>query len=430
MSIKVLTINVIGIPDSREGNLVEADVFQDYDAVVIDPENLFDLYGSRYYQNVRNSPGKLDPDFGKLCVEVNRRRRSEVNTLLNHSGILICLLRPIITNSFYVRDQRWSYVSNYNWLFTDAELDRELGEIVFSKGKTVDFVDPAHAFFEYLNTKPSWSAYIDVNTCKSWKTLASAFDTHVLSLSKRVGSGHMVFLPSYYDHNNGELLKQSISKLLKGKEVIAQPNWAVPILIPGQKEFRTKIEENNSEISSLENERENLIKKDNELERWKWLLYAKGKHELEPIVLDAFRLIGFDVKLQPDKDSDGLIVSQFGSALLEVVGSSGSIRLEKFGELLKNVGNFITQTSQQVKGILVGNPFCEEPIDNRPPKDSQKQLFAKEIIDSAINQNVTVLQSGDLFEVVSGILKGEISEDQKANIKRKILEGKGYLKLP
>jgi hypothetical protein len=217
--------------------------------------------------------------------------------------------------------------------------------------------------------------------------------------------------------------------LIKDKEIIIEPDWARAISVYGQEDIRSKIEELNEKTILLDQEREVLIKRNDELERWKWLLYAKGKHQLQPIVQEALRLIGFKVEDQPDKDSDGLVTSEYGCALLEVVGSTGTIRIQKIGELVTNVGNFIKQEEQQVKGILVGNPFCDDPLENRPPKDSQKQLFAKELLESAERQDITVLLSTDLYEVISKILASEASEKQKLSIRQNILQNKGLLRL-
>jgi hypothetical protein len=93
------------------------------------------------------------------------------------------------------------------------------------------------------------------------------------------------------------------------------------------------------------------------------------------------------------------------------------------------MGNFITQKGTNVKGILVGNPFCEEPSDNRPPKDSQKQLFAKELIESAERQDITVLLSTDLYKIVSHVLSGELPETEKRSLQERIFNGNGYVRL-
>ena len=81
-------------------------------------------------------------------------------------------------------------------------------------------------------------------------------------------------------------------------------------------------------MSALEKEREALINNNDKLERWKYLLYEKGKHQLEPVVCDALAMLGCNVEPQPDKDSDGTVKCDYGNALLEVVGSKGTIKIE------------------------------------------------------------------------------------------------------
>lgn len=159
------------------------------------------------------------------------------------------------------------------------------------------------------------------------------------------------------------------------------------------------------------------------------MLYEKGKHQLEPVVRDALALLGCHVEPQPDKDSDGLVNFEYGVALLEVVGSKATIKIEKLGELIKNIGNFISGKGITVKGILVGNPFCDEPLDNRPPKGSQKKLFATELLESAEQQSITVLLSTDLYKVVCRILSGKLPDIQKQSVRERIFNGKGLVRL-
>ncbi len=187
--------------------------------------------------------------------------------------------------------------------------------------------------------------------------------------------------------------------------------------------------QSNEKASALEKERETLIDAENKLERWKYLLYEKGKHQLEPVVREVLALIGCSVEPQPDKDSNDLIMCDYGNALLEVAGSKETIRIEKLGELIKNMGNFMSEKHSSVKGILVGNPFCEEPLDNRPPKDSQKKLFTKELIESAEKQDIAVLLTTDLYEVVCRILNNALQEKEKQSLQERIFNGKGLVRL-
>lgn len=429
---KILTINVIGIPSSRSDDLVRANVFQDYDAVVVDPESLESLYGrvSDLYAN--RDERQLTLEAGFSISSINQKRREQVIGLLQRGGIVVCFMQPLTSYNYnwrYEGEDHWIKVINYDWLLKPSDIKRELGEIKYSTGTTIDYIDSGHPFSEYLNIKPSWSAYVDKDACEDWKVLASAFGTHAVSLAKRVGLGHIILLPSYYDYHNGELVERCITKLLGGKETTPQPSWATDILVPGQEELVSKITQVNKQIDALEKERGILIDANDKLERWKYLLYEKGKHQLEPVVREALALLGCNVEPQPDKDSDGAVACDYGTALIEAVGSKSTIKIEKLDQLMRNIGNFFETKRSKVKGILVGNPFCDEPLDNRPPKDTQKQLFGKELIESAEQLSIAVLLTTDLYEVVSRVLKGELTGSQKQSLRQRIFEGKGLVRL-
>ncbi len=431
---RILTINVLGIPYASSSDLFDANVFQDYDALVVVRESLDALWGYNRVRYDNREKNVLTSESGEILSNLHYKRSKEIDGLLKLGGIVVCFMQPMRSYAYeyhYQRETRQSEVTNYDWLPED--IYSKSGVIIFGKEQTIDYVDSMHPFSEYLNNKPSWSAYIDKEDSKNWKILASAYDTHALALTKRVGLGHIIFLPSYYDYNNGELLERCIIKLLADKETTPQPSWARSILVPGQEELISKITQINEQISALEKERLTINDANNELEHWKYLLYEKGKHQLEPIVRKAFTLIGFNIEPQPDKDSDGLVDCDYGTALLEVAGSKGTIKIEKFGELKKNMGNFIEEKGSKIKGvlkgILVGNPFCEEPLDNRPPENSQKDLFAKQLIESAEKQDISVLLSADLYQVVRSILKGELPEKEKQSLRERIFNSKGLVRL-
>lgn len=427
---RILTIDVIGIPSGQSWNIVDANVFQDYDAIVVNPFNMESLYGHVEYKY--RDPAVLDSDYGQIIGQINGRRRNEVLGLLRRGGVVTCFLQPLRSYTYQIHRQGRDYeriITNYDWLFEYSERAEQLGDIYYSKGKSIEFINTSHPFAEYLQTKPSWLAYVSKDGCPDWKILATSFDNYVLSLTKRVELGHIVFLPSGYDSDNGEILEECIAKLMGGKEFSPQPNWVKKILVPGQDKLISEIDKWNKQISTLESDREKTVAENRRLERWKYLLYAKGKHQLEPVVREALSLIGCKVTPQADKDSDGIVAYNDDIALLEVAGSEGTIRIRKLGELTTNMGNYMAQKDKKVKGILVGNPFCMGKLDNRPPKNSQKQLFAKELIESAEQQGITVLLTTDLYDVICRILNNDMTTNDKAVIIRKIFQGKGLTSL-
>jgi hypothetical protein len=427
---RILAINVWGIPGVSTSDLVNANVFQDYDAVVVYPEGFGALYGNADFNDEQFQT--INRQDGITLSNLNNTRREELRILLKRAGLVVCFMVPLSFVTYSVRyggKDRSFYISNYDWLFTEADRRSELGDIRGARGTTIEYIDAAHPFSEYLNTKPGWSAYVDMSDCKEWRILASAFGTHAISLDKRVELGHIILLPSDYYSDKAQMLEQCMRKLLQVDETAPPPSWVKDILVPGEQEIINFIVGVDEQISSLEKERQAKLTEKRELEHWKYLLYEKGKHHLEPAVRDALKLIGCDVEPQPDKDSDGLVVSDYGTALIEVVGSKGTIRIEKLGELTANIGNFMSEKKKPVKGILIGNPFCERALDDRPPKGSQRPFFAKELLESAQQQGITVLLSTDLYQVITGILDGRVGAEAKQSIRRRIFEGSGFVML-
>jgi len=127
---KILTINVIGIPSRSSSDLINADVFQDYDAVVVNPESLDRLYNRIDYHNYDERI--LTPKFGQFLSVVNRKRREQVIGLLRLGGIVVCFIQPLRQYSYnwrYEGEDRWTYVTNYDWLLKSSDIKTELGEI-------------------------------------------------------------------------------------------------------------------------------------------------------------------------------------------------------------------------------------------------------------------------------------------------------------
>ncbi len=112
---KILTVNVIGIPSGSRGELLGANVFQDYDAIIIDPQSLDNLYGRVEY--FRRDEGILSAKNGLILAEVNVKRREQVIGLLQRGGVVVCFmqsLRSYTYNWSYEGADRWNYVTNYD----------------------------------------------------------------------------------------------------------------------------------------------------------------------------------------------------------------------------------------------------------------------------------------------------------------------------
>ncbi|MFC2003535.1 hypothetical protein ACFLV4_06315 [Chloroflexota bacterium] len=140
--------------------------------------------------------------------------------------------------------------------------------------------------------------------------------------------------------------------------------------------------------------------------------------------------IGLQDKSDTEQIADGFFTSEYGDAILEVEGSKDSIKIEKISQLIRDRANYSEDKKcVSPKGLLIGNPFREEPLDNRPPKGTNKKLFSKELIETAEKQDIAVLLSTDLYETVSRILENKLSEEEKQAIRKRIFESTGLVKL-
>jgi len=168
---KLLCVNHYWIEDSEQSNFVDANVFQDYHAIVIDPVTVEDLFGFPAFRN----PEDMDLDMGKRINGLLQGRRTQVNGFLQKGGILVCFLRPMRVYKYrpYTPDETFS---NYHWLFDNWDL-QNIGFVLYGKGDTVDIPDANHPFYEYMKSKPSWSAYVSMFEVPNWNVFASAYET-------------------------------------------------------------------------------------------------------------------------------------------------------------------------------------------------------------------------------------------------------------
>lgn len=432
---RILSIGILGLPSGVGGDLATAHVFHNYNAVVVNPqdlETLYEQYGITGHLYYYGSEGLLASEAALDIKRINETRSAELERLLEMGGVLVCFMQPVVDYWYeeLPRDrEEFGRITNYDWLGSTAPFGEYLENLRRGSGDTIDFVAQSHPFAAYLRQTPPWAAFTEHKEYSHWRVLASAFGTNDVALTRRQGRGHIVFLPAGQFDGARELLESCIKPLLREKEPREKPTWVKEILVPGQKEIQQEIEHAETEIDKLQKKRHKLYASDEQLERWKWLLWETGKEYLEPVVRDALALIGCEVEPQPDRDSDGKVESESRIALLEVGGSDGTLRKRKLQELAGNIANFYSQRGVLPKGILVGNPFCKERLDDRPPKGTQQQLFAKELVEDAVTQSIAVLWSCDLYNIVCRILEGQVSEDEKTKLRQAIFEGKGLVRL-
>jgi len=193
----------------------------------------------------------------------------------------------------------------------------------------------------------------------------------------------------------------SLSKALNSEgELTPEPDWA--------KDTKYKLEREKTEslnllkiekkLEAVQAEKESIIDKVRELERFRHLLFEKGK-PLELAILDALQIIGFDVYQFDDGKSefDAVFESKEGRLIGEAEGKdSKAINIDKLRQLALNIHEDLEreEVDEPAKPVLFGNAYRLLPLEERPDPFTNKCLSA------SVTSSTALVFTPDLFKVV------------------------------
>jgi hypothetical protein len=188
-------------------------------------------------------------------------------------------------------------------------------------------------------------------------------------------------------------------------EVGPSPDWSQQIItqIPGIEGSNKKIAELSKQIERLGEERQAELESKKQLEEWVQLLWLSGV-PLQERVRDALRFLGFDIEPGNDTGHTPDIVAKQGSYVfvIEITGSTGTITIDKGRQLMEWV---IAAEPKEVRGVLVGNAFRNDPPEKRPPS-ANHNIFAAELEKMAKKRGLALLETRELFRIVCAKLGG------------------------
>jgi len=316
--------------------------------------------------------------------------------------------------------------------------ERELGYVfpfplnlirsVGTSFKTADFRDPLiNAYIKFIQKHyfvfdaPSQITVMSKNIgCKP--LILNNVDKHC-----SVKYNNFYLLPSPDD----DMKENAIGAIAKyffpdiDEDIIEKPDWVNKIELENLdlKDIQSQIDKIENDVKNLVDKKSEKMQEKEDIAKWSGLLYKKGRG-LEIILKEAFELLGVkDVQHEPNGNDGPDLVLKHNSIefIVEVEGSKGPIKRDKVRQLLE----WYVKAEADVIGVLIGNPFCELPVDQRPP--SNNELFVKQVKDLAKSRNFSLLLSSDIFELIS---KELASEDIKIDeILNKIEKSNGEIRL-
>jgi hypothetical protein len=415
--------------------------FSDYDAVVIDPQQLSHLWKVRHPVKRDSSGGYFtnfsqDGGLASNFMNLFERRREEIETLLNITqGIVVCYIRNKETPLTLHLPGHIRLLNIYSWMpalsltWQDDAGNTQTQSILFydrlflREGREIGFVDNTHPFSQYFDICKGSIAYESI--LKFGPELENRLAVisrnkvrEIVSLEVRIGKGKIIFIPpnDLADQRKeaGVLFDCIIRSMDVGYES-PPPDWIKRYGLPGEDKYSERINALHTKIHELTEEKNKLEGEQNRIARFKGLLYETGKRGLEPLVREAFRLIGFNV-LEPDQyeESYDLYIKEKDIVLVGEMGATDNSQMDidKYRQLLDHVEN---EPAEDItcKGILVANAFREtEPQD-------RKGQFTAHVIKACKRQRYCMITTETLYKIVKYILsngKRLILEKLKADI--------------
>ncbi|MDP2662250.1 MAG: hypothetical protein Q8R28_16120 [Dehalococcoidia bacterium] len=416
----------------ERGYLVSCNVFTDYDAVIIDPAVVPEVW-----KRARSLPDGTDVTntwedggFGEEIFSlIIRRRRQEILKLLQSGGVVICYLRPwnkgLSIRRDYTDHAQTVRVDNYSWLPPNVHAWL-FGAIEHGNGEQVRVKDRSHAFAAYLEQlrdRVQFEAYLrEESSGDRIKVIAEDRVGHPIAFEYRFLQGKIVFLPLSRADNRREssLMLQCIRASLGGPDEAEPPDWATAYPVPGEHRHMDRIADLTAQIKQLDEECQILSAEQEQVGHLRVLLYEQGKFRLEPIVRSALRCLGFQVP-DPDeyeKDWDAVICSPEGNAIAEIEGTQDQVDVRKFRQLLHYISEE-AEEGKSYKGILIGNGYR-----NQDPQTRGLQ-FTDHALNGCKHHRYCALPTSELFEALRAVSERPDDSGLKSRIRSSILEKVG-----
>lgn len=427
------------------GDFMEAPSFHDFDVVLIDPSAVMNFF-HREMELFEVKDGFVTINYdatgtNKLTKQVIKKRKKETGRFLNLGRSLVCVLRApsIVYLCSHIYDQPDrskpdNWVSSYDWLPLKYSEDSMTSILPSARGNKINLSapkDPFAPYFKAFDKQLYYEAYLDEEEMPSYfenlYTIAESHGQLPVAFSFKLEGGRVVFLPPIENPDPEKLadvLLNCISATIGTIEETEPPSWlqSYKASVPGLPELEHQEEMLNTDLQELNTRLTRVQQEKAEKEKYLKLLYEQGKFQLEPVVRDAFSLLGFDVK--GAEPSDGLLESHEGVALLEVEGKDdNAIKIDKYRQLLNYVVDDEQQTGQLKKGILVGNGFRL-----KDPRERGEQ-FTQKVVDGAAGSHFCLITTDTLFHLVCQVLEKPDDHELKSQIRKQLLTTDGLFRL-
>jgi len=343
-------------------------------------------------------------------IRIKSHGFDDVIDLIKSDGLMICfiderLLQAMsLLESIKLMEEGNADLAQRAWIKLIAS--GKYFNLSSSRGKTVR-PTPSAGILSNIITKIGWHDYYFGTYPNNSLVIAVDKADHAVALRIPVFNSEIIALPMAKESSNLVTIIWSLLEALPKlkrfpEEEMPPPAWVTSYTFPEEEKLLTQKREIEERLRAFQARKE--------------LLYARGDR-LEEAVRLALEQFGFTVeKLPKGSYADfALKLDDKEVAGVEVKGSVKQIDLEDFRQLLHYLID-CKAYKKPVKGILVGNHFCEKPPNERGGP------FTERALEDAKKLDVSLATTVELFKALQKLDEQKITPEE---VRNKILSASG-----
>lgn len=409
--------------------MLSAPAFFDYDALVVDPraaaimvEGV--LAGQVEAASFTGARVQLHPEKHDdvAVIDVLARRRNEAAALLARGGVVVVFAHPETRHPLAEGQQ----AGDYDWLPLPDSL--RLVEPLMtaadgSQAAVVDWQHPMAAFVSSQLANIAYRAHFDAHAFAGMSVFARSHGGAAIGVEVPLPAGRLFLVPALRSVPSGDAryamsdaLQNGIRAALGVTAAGRPPTWVKPDELPGLSDLvsnvaaaRATAEASTQALAVAESEQE-------ELAQYQRLLWQEGAVGLNSVVVNALRLIEFDVY---DRTPTEIEIRHDGATVfVEIEGSDRAIDMTPHHRLRQRIERAIEKRGSTPRGVLfVNGERLLAPIQRKHVTDALR--LASETM------RYCVAPTCGLYEAVVARLNGD--EDAVVAYRERLMAHDGLL---
>lgn len=422
---KILTIGFEICDDEVEPSKFRSDQsLLDWDIILFKPD-ISDFL--KYSETFQGKPCLSDDRSFQLKAQTEHWRR-EIKSAVDSGKLVVVYLTDLCEVSIATGEKQFSGTgrnqkvtrvvtdyNNYQSIPTQLRPVKTKGKEIKLSPKNSEAISTYwHEFGERSNYKVILGA--EVSPCLVTKNGDKPVGA---ILRSKNSSGALVLLPDidfyppeFFDEDEewSKEAKQfaekyvssivALDKTLRNEgELTPEPEWAKgdQFKLFAEKTATQDLLKVESKLEIIQAEKEAVVEKLRQHGRLRNLLFEKGK-PLEFAILDALKVLGFEVEQYADGESefDAVFASKEGRLIGEVEGKDNkAINVDKLRQLALNIHEDLEreEVEEPAKGVLFGNPYRLQPLSDR------SEPFTTKCLSASKTSSVALVFTPDLFAV-------------------------------